>query len=49
MFCLDDSGILGILNLADEVNGIGRDELKVGRCEVKLALYRPRHRPILIA
>ena len=37
------------LNLANEVNGGGRDELKVGRREVELAFYRPRHRPIFVA
>ena len=36
-------------NLANEVDGRGRDELKVGGCKVELALYRPRHRPILVA
>ena len=36
-------------NLANEVDGRGRDELKVGRSEVELTLYRPRHRPVLIA
>ena len=45
--------VLGVGNmlrdLADEVNGIGRHELKVRRREVKLTLYRLRHCPILVA
>ena len=36
-------------NLANEVDGRGRDELKVGGGKVELALYRPRHGPILVA
>ena len=38
-----------IRDLADEVNGIGRHELKVRRREVELTLYRLRHCPILVA